>query len=239
MAARSPPATEVARDPGEPHSVGGLRATPAYPKESSGIATRGSQRVVGNCRPRVPAICQAPRSARDPSESSGIGAREGLNESSGPRVARGPSESSGFAFAHEAPASRRVPRVARGPSESSGPTSRPRASRQDAPRVARDPSESAGIARARAEIRASRRELPRPRGPSESAGIAAPPRSWSPAAPQPCSRRSCAAFNLGHSISHQRSKDAATDDNPCRRCVGRQSGRNASPRCQHTVHSLA
>ena len=136
------------------------RELPPKGPESLGIAARGSQR-----------FARPPRVARDPRESSGIGAR--LNESSGPRVARGPSESSGFAFAPEAPASRRVPRVARGPSESSGP------------RVARE--RVVGMPRELPEIRASRRELRarvprservggncRARGPSESAGIAAP-----------------------------------------------------------------
>ena len=197
---------------------------PEGPNESSGIAARGPQRFA---RPHEAPEIPASRRELAPERVS---------------TSRRAHESP------EVPASRRDlplhmrpqrvagPRVARGPSESSGP--RVARERVVAPRVARDPSESAGIARARAEIRASRRELPRPEVPASRRELPRP-RSWPPAAPPPCSRKSCAAFNLGHSISHQMSKDAATDDDPCRRCVGRQSGRNAGP-CRHcTMPPLA
>ena len=49
------------------------------------------------------------------------------------------------------------------------------------------------------------------------------------------------AFSLGHRMPHQTSKDASTGDDPCRRCVGRQScGCNAGPEgCHRAVPPLA
>ena len=48
------------------------------------------------------------------------------------------------------------------------------------------------------------------------------------------------AFNRGHGISHQLSKDAATGDDSCRRCVSRQSGCNADrDGCHRAVPPLA
>ena len=49
------------------------------------------------------------------------------------------------------------------------------------------------------------------------------------------------AFSLGYRMPHQTSTDASTGDDPCRRCVGRQScGCNAGPEgCHRAVPPLA
>ena len=161
-------------------------------RESTGRPPRDprlSKRVVGNC------LC---------TRGSQRVVGNCLRARGSQRVARMPHESPEVpASRRELPLHLRPQRVAGMPHESPEVP----ASRRDAPRVARGPSESSGCPASCPRSQRVGGNCLRARGPGRQ-----------PRHETPCSRRSCAAFNLGHISMASNGAASTTGNTPVKLC---------------------